>query len=201
MKFLVLGVPCVEWVNGNIDFLTGHQASLLTELLAAESHVVSVDSLLEALYGGAAPRVPVRALHAHIARLRNRLRQWEPMGPGPDRILTRPHGYELKVTWQETDAGLFLNAVALARKLLPNDPSATIEILEPALASHRGPVLDGVAVGHGGSRLTARLDDARLEAAEMLARARLEGAASATPSWICRVWYGTTRLTSDSPDC
>ncbi|MEV6167713.1 carboxyl transferase domain-containing protein [Streptomyces sp. NPDC051954] len=173
MRVLVLGSLGVERSDGTVAYLRGFQATLVTELLAADSAVVSTDRLADALYGEDIPRQPLRAVHAHVSRLRRALRQWEPEGPGVERLLTRATGYALKVSSLESDAGQFLAELTRARTLAGTDADSAVEILEPALSLWRGPVLEGTSTGLGGSRLATRLEAARREAAERLASARL----------------------------
>ncbi|MFJ2609787.1 carboxyl transferase domain-containing protein [Streptomyces sp. NPDC087425] len=173
MKVLVLGPLGVERSDTTVAYLRGFQATLVTELLAADSMVVSTDRLADALYGEDTPRQPLRAVHAHVSRLRRALRQWEPEGPGVERLLTRAAGYALKVSSLESDAGQFLAELTRARTLTGTDAGAVVEILEPALRLWRGPVLEGTATGPGADRLATRLDAARREAVERLASARI----------------------------
>ncbi|MFG2525396.1 carboxyl transferase domain-containing protein [Streptomyces sp. NPDC048527] len=172
MRILVLGLLGVERVDGTISYVRGFQAVLIAELLAADSMVVSTDRLADALYGEDAPRQPLRAVHAHVTRLRRALRLWEPEGPGAERLLTKATGYALKVSALESDAGEFLAELSRART--HTDAEAVVAILEPALRSWRGPVLEGTPMGAGSGRLASRLEAARREAAEQLALARLE---------------------------
>lgn len=173
MKILVLGSLGVELPDGDVVHVRGLQATLITELLAAESMVVSTDRLADALYGEDIPRQPLRAVHAHMTRLRRALRQWEPEGPGAERLLAKATGYVLKVSPLESDAGQFLAELARVRTLDPLDAGAAMEILEPAMDLWRGPVLEGTPTGTGGGRLVTRLEAARREAAERLASVRL----------------------------
>ncbi|MFE5028817.1 carboxyl transferase domain-containing protein [Streptomyces sp. NPDC056656] len=173
MKVLVLGSLGVEAADGTVTYVQGFQATLITELLAADSMVVSTDRLAEALYGEDTPRSPLRAVHAHITRLRRALRQWEPEGPGAERLLTKATGYALKVSSLESDAGQFLAELTRARTLALTEADAAVEILKPALSLWRGPVLEGTSTGMGGGHLATRLEAARREAAEQLASARM----------------------------
>ncbi|MER5339313.1 carboxyl transferase domain-containing protein [Streptomyces mirabilis] len=173
MRVLLLGALGVERSDGSVDYVRGFQATLITEFLAADSMVVSTDRLADALYGEDTPRQPLRAVHAHMTRLRRALRQWEPEGPGAERVLTKAAGYALKVSSSESDAGQFLAELNRARALARTEADAAVEILEPALSLWRGPVLEGTATGVGGGQLANRLEAARREAAEQLASARL----------------------------
>ncbi|MFJ6895190.1 carboxyl transferase domain-containing protein [Streptomyces hokutonensis] len=164
----------MERSDGSVDYVRGFQATLISELLAAEAAVVSTDRLADALYGEDTPRHPLRAVHAHMTRLRRALRQWEPEGPGAERLLTRATGYALKVSSLESDAGQFLAELNRARTLARAEADAAVGILEPALSLWRGPVLEGTTTGVGGDRLANRLEAARREAAEQLASARLD---------------------------
>ncbi|MFJ9248908.1 hypothetical protein [Streptomyces sp. NPDC101776] len=132
VKLLVLGALGVELADGDVVHVRGLQATLITELPAAESVVVSTDRLADALYGDDIPRQPLRAVHAHMTRLRRALRQWEPEVPGAEGLLAKATGYLLKVSPLESDAGQFLAELTWVRALEPTDAGAALEILEPA---------------------------------------------------------------------
>ncbi|XUL92618.1 hypothetical protein ACQ86D_43530 [Streptomyces galilaeus] len=55
MRVLVLGSLGVERSDGSVECVRGFQATLITELLAADSMVVSTDRLADALYGEDTP--------------------------------------------------------------------------------------------------------------------------------------------------
>ena len=169
----MLGPLGVERSDGTVAYVRGLQATLITELLAADSLIVSTDRLADGLYGEDTPRQPLRAVHAHVSRLRRALDQWEPEGPGAERLLTRAVGYAFKISSLESDAGKFLAELTRARTLAGTDAAAAVAILEPALHLWRGPVVEGTSTGMGGGRLITRLEAARREAAERLASARL----------------------------
>ncbi len=82
--------------------------ALLAALLLEAGRVVSVESLKDALWGGAPPPSAHASLHNHVTRLRRLLDE-------PDRLRTVPTGYLLRVEEGELDVHVFESLVARAR--------------------------------------------------------------------------------------
>ncbi|EPJ39139.1 putative Regulator protein [Streptomyces afghaniensis 772] len=114
LRFGLLGSPALYYdVNGRgrseaRDVASPKSRVLLTALLLDAGRVVSVESLKEALWGGAPPVSAQASLHNHIARLRRVL-------DAPERLRTVPSGYVLRVDEGELDVHVFDAHVAAAR--------------------------------------------------------------------------------------
>src|SRR4029079_4635940 len=99
MDFRVLG-PLEVSDGGRAIALGGvKQRSLLAILLQHPNAIVSMDHLLEELWGDAPPASADNSIHVYVSRLRREL--------GPGRLITRPPGYVLRVDASELDLAKF----------------------------------------------------------------------------------------------
>jgi len=168
MQLQILGPLEILDVNGVRVFVSGQKRrALLAALVVCAGRTLSMDRLIEELWGGAPPVNATNALQAHIGRLRKAV---EAACGEPDRIVTRPPGYFLTLLPGETDAAEFATKVAAARSV---DPAAAIPLLRAALALWRGPALDGCVVGDLCAAEAVVLDESRLTALEALYDASL----------------------------
>ncbi|MEU4927769.1 BTAD domain-containing putative transcriptional regulator [Streptomyces yokosukanensis] len=129
---------------------------LLAALLLEPGRVVSVESLKDALWGGAPPVSAQASLHNHVARLRRLL-------DDPDRLRAVPPGYVLRVDQGELDVHVFDARVAEARAAHAwRDWTAVVRACTSGLALWRGTPLSGLPADLGGYALVQRLEEARL---------------------------------------
>ncbi|MET9683095.1 AfsR/SARP family transcriptional regulator [Streptomyces coeruleorubidus] len=129
---------------------------LLAALLLDAGRVVSVESLREALWGGAPPVSAQASLHNHVARLRRLL-------DDPERLRTVPSGYVLRVDEGELDVHVFDAHVAAARVAhAGQDWERVVRECAAALALWRGAPLAGLPAEVGGYAFARRLREGRL---------------------------------------
>ncbi|EST30224.1 AfsR/SARP family transcriptional regulator [Streptomyces roseochromogenus] len=129
---------------------------LLAALLLEPGRVVSVESLKDALWGGAPPVSAQASLHNHVTRLRRLL-------DDPDRLRAVPPGYVLRVDHGELDVHVFDARVAEARAAhARRDWSGVVRACTAGLALWRGTPLSGLPADLGGYALVQRLEEARL---------------------------------------
>ncbi|WP_053226956.1 AfsR/SARP family transcriptional regulator [Solirubrobacter soli] len=141
MDFRVLG-PLEVSDGGRAVALGGvKQRSLLAILLQHANAVVSTDHLLAELWGDAPPARADNSIHVYVSRLRKEL--------GPDRLITRPPGYALRVDASELDLARFCRLRGEGR---PRE----------ALALWRGPAYDDLAYEPCVQAERARLEELRL---------------------------------------
>ncbi|MET9830138.1 BTAD domain-containing putative transcriptional regulator [Streptomyces sp. NPDC006385] len=130
--------------------------ALLAALLLEGGRVVSVESLTDALWGGAPPASARASLHNHVARLRRLL-------DDPERLRAVPPGYVLRVDEGELDVDVFVSRVTAARAAhAARDWERTVRECTAALALWRGTPLSGLPAEVGGYALVQRLAEARL---------------------------------------
>jgi YVTN family beta-propeller protein len=121
---------------------------------------VSVDRLIDELWGEEPPRTARKSLQVHISRLRREL--------GDGVLETRPRGYALRLERDQVDLYRFEDLLARGRTALENDdPEEAAAVLREALALWRGDPLAGLESEPFAQPAAARLHDLRLEAVEV----------------------------------
>ncbi|WP_030942536.1 AfsR/SARP family transcriptional regulator [Streptomyces sp. NRRL S-646] len=172
LRFGLLGPPVLYDVHGEAgDFGDGTDASgdadvkaigspkvrtLLAALLLEAGRVVSVESLKDALWGGAPPASAQASLHNHVARLRRLL-------DDPERLRAVPPGYLLRVEQGELDVHVFERHLATARgAYAARNWERVVRECTSALALWRGTPLNGLPAELGGYAFVQRLKEARL---------------------------------------
>ncbi|MGW6291422.1 BTAD domain-containing putative transcriptional regulator [Streptomyces sp. NPDC055058] len=130
--------------------------ALLAALLLDTGRVVSVGALKDVLWGGTPPPSAQPSLHNHVARLRRLL-------DVPDRLVTDPTGYRLRVDEGELDVHVFDALTDAARAAhTAGDGERVVRACTDALALWRGTPLAGLPPEVGGYALVRRLAEARL---------------------------------------
>ncbi|GAA0794230.1 BTAD domain-containing putative transcriptional regulator [Spirilliplanes yamanashiensis] len=159
-------------VLGDLEVAVGDQAAdlgglkprtLLALLVAADGRAVSVEYLINQIWGDAPPARVETSLQSYVARLRRAL---DP-GRSAERLRTHAGGYSLDVTAAEVDARRFTDLVRRARGNGNAEP-----LLTEALGLWKGAAYAGV----GGPALAAeatRLEELRMAATEQLWEARI----------------------------
>ena len=170
MLVRVLGNVEVVVDDDVVDLGGLKQRALLAALVAADGHAVSVERLIDLLWGEAPPAKVMASLQAYVANLRRILE------PGrqprqPARILvTRPPGYALVLAGQQLDARHFVDLLTDA----DDDPLRAEVRLEEALGLWRGEAYADVsATSTALGAEAARLEEMRLDAVERLWASRL----------------------------
>ena len=108
--------------------------ALLARLLVDANRTVSVDALVDALWGEEVPPTAVKMVHIYVSRLRKEL----PAGT----LVTRPPGYQLEVAPEAVDLLRFARMrEEAAAELAGGDAERAAERLRAALALWRGPAL------------------------------------------------------------
>jgi DNA-binding SARP family transcriptional activator len=173
MEFRILG-PLEVLDEGRAVALGGsRQRALLALLLLHANEALSTDRLIDELWGERPPATAVKTLQVQISRLRKAL-AGRAMADAPARIVTREHGYELRLDPDHLDARRFERLVAQGRsQLAAGHPDRAVTALEDALSHWRGAPLPEVAYEPFAQREAARLDDVRVGALEQLIDAKL----------------------------
>ena len=155
MEFRILGA--VEVVDGNRPLPLGgaRQRALLALLLTRANEVVSVDALIDGLWGPSPPKAAANTVQYYVSQLRKTL--------GPDRILTRSPGYAVRVESGELDLECFEHLVATGGSVALRD----------ALSLWRGPALADFAFEPFAQATIGRLEELRVVAVEQRVEADL----------------------------
>jgi DNA-binding SARP family transcriptional activator/tetratricopeptide (TPR) repeat protein len=126
----VLGELEVRLDGGPLPCGHARQRSVLTALAVDADRVVSVDGLIDRVWGERAPRRARSVLRTYLAHLRQALR------PTGATIVRRDTGYVLAVDPETVDLRRFHRLVASARGT--GDPRAALALVEDALELWRG---------------------------------------------------------------
>ncbi|WP_188195509.1 BTAD domain-containing putative transcriptional regulator [Nonomuraea sp. SYSU D8015] len=171
MRFGVLG-PLAVWTDGGepVRILGRQVRALLADLLVHEGRPVSVDRLVEDVWGEAAPADPSAALHVRVAQLRRALAGAEP--GGRELVASQAPGYALRAGPDAVDVVRFATLVGQAQAV--GDPRARAALLADALALWRGPALADFADEEFARTTVTRWEEQRLAAMEAYAEARLD---------------------------
>jgi DNA-binding SARP family transcriptional activator len=139
----------------SVELSSGRERSLLGVLLLHVGEVVSVDGLIDSVWGEAAPSSARHMVHEYVSRLRSAFGEAAV-------ITTRAPGYAVERDTCELDAVRFAELLGGARSAAAADEAEeALEAFDRALGIWRGDALCDVAL-EGEARLAARrLDDER----------------------------------------
>jgi DNA-binding SARP family transcriptional activator len=161
-EFRLLG-PLEAVVDGRpVQLAAAKPRALLALLLLNRNRVVSTDRLVDELWADEPPASAVKALQVYVSQLRKEL--------GPERLVTRPPGYLLRVEEGELDLDRFERLTAAARRRLADgDPAGAHDEFREALQLWRGPA----------EAVAERLEESRLAVYEDWMQAALESGETA----------------------
>jgi YVTN family beta-propeller protein len=138
-----------------VEFSSQRERTLLGVLLLHPGEVVSIDALIDGLWGEAPPRSARHLVHEYVSRLRSGL-------DGAALISTRAPGYVVEGDACELDVTRFTALVAAARSACEaGRHSQALRGFDEALSLWRGDVLCDLAVEGDARAAAARLDDQR----------------------------------------
>ena len=157
LEFRILGPLEVACGSDVIALGGAKQRALLACLLLHPNEVVSSDSLLDNLWGDAAPASARKIVQLYVSRLRKSL--------GDDALTTRSPGYVLPVEPEQLDAQRFAHIYEEAKEALAAGKAReAAETLREALELWRGPALADFLYEPWAQTHAARLEELRLAA-------------------------------------
>ncbi|AXK35177.1 AfsR/SARP family transcriptional regulator [Streptomyces armeniacus] len=182
MRFGVLG-PLEVWTADGRPVRVPELKvrALLADLLVHEGRTVSVDRLVEDLWGADPPGNPANTLQTKVSQLRRALEAAEP--GGRELVAFRAPGYALRTetdtsTDTSTDTGVRVDADRFrelaARARAAREPGARAALFAEALALWRGPAYADFADEPFVRDAVVRLEEEWLTVVEEQAEARLE---------------------------
>ena len=143
------------------------QRAVLALLLLEANRVVSLDRLAEDIWSGQPPDGWVTTVQIYVSHLRQALEPERVRGAAGEVLVTRSHGYLLRVDGQHLDAVLFQDGSAAGRAALEaGQYAAAAETLRQALGLWRSGVLADLADYAFTRPEAARLEELRLAAVE-----------------------------------
>jgi DNA-binding SARP family transcriptional activator/RecA/RadA recombinase len=167
VQFRLLGPLEAQDGERRVELGRPKQRVLLAVLLVHANHVVSLDRLIEELWGAGPPPQAAASLQTYVSNLRRTL---EPDRPAraPSRVLvSQPPGYRLVVGAGDLDAARFAALATEGHRLLQAQrPAAAARALREGLALWRGPALAEVADEGFAQAERNRLEELRVAALE-----------------------------------
>jgi len=155
LQFRILGPFEASKGGHTLELPAGKPRALLAVLLLNPGEVVSVDTLVDTLWGDQPPSTAAKNVQGYVARLRRAL--------GSDVLVTRTPGYAIQVDSGGLDAARFQALVEEARH---EEPAEAADRLREALALWRGPPLADFTYESFVQEEIRRLEDLRLAALE-----------------------------------
>src|SRR5919202_1079677 len=152
MEFRILGPLEVRELGRRVALGAAKQRALLGVLLLHPNETISVERLVEELWGDRPPARAHKLVQGYVSGLRKLL--------GPARVVTRSPGYLVRVEPGELDALEFDRLVAEARAA--EEPRLRAERLREALALWRGSALADLRLEGFAASEAERLNELRL---------------------------------------
>jgi DNA-binding SARP family transcriptional activator len=166
-SFQILGpVTVVDSCGKDVTPRSAHRRALLADLIIHANQVMSVDRLLDDLWGTSPPLTARSSLHNLVSQLRKTL--------GAETVITRGPGYAILIQPEQLDSVCFER---LVHRASGQEPRNRVPTLGDALALWQGdqPLLD-VLYEEFAQPAIRRLGELRSKAIEDLCEARLAAA-------------------------
>ena len=173
MRVRILGALELIDAEGNACPIgSANQRTVLAVLLARRGEVVTIDALIDALWGDAPPASAVSTLRTYVSRLRSHL---------GSAVTSRGGGFAIDIPPDDVDAGRFESLVDAARDA---DAVEAVDLLGAALQLWEGPAFGDRADADGVRAEALRLEERRTAAREahaaaLLAAGRIDEAVAA----------------------
>ena len=174
MDFQILGPIHVSDADRIVDLGSPKQRCVLASLLLRANQVVSLDRLIDDVWGELPPLDPMAAIHAYVSRLRRALEPDRPAGSKESMLVRAPPGYRLDTAVDAVDSRRFERLVHEGSHALEHgDAQFAAGLLERALSLWRGEALADLRGAEFVRAEATRLDQIRLRTLEELFEAQL----------------------------
>ena len=176
MQFNILGALEIVGADGRRHPLRSSKISQVLALLIARSgEVVSVDTLVQELWGDNPPRSALTTLQTYVYQARRMFSNDIDVAPMRNLLVTRAPGYLLDIEPAEVDARIFDRELLRGSQLLRlgqlEDASAA---LEGALTLFRGSPCASVTAGEVLASHVTHLEGQRMRATELRIEAEMK---------------------------
>jgi predicted ATPase/DNA-binding SARP family transcriptional activator len=155
MDIRILGMFEVVGTGGPVAVRGAKRRGLLAYFIVNAGRPLSIDLLVEELWGEGAAEGAGRTVQTYVSQLRRLLE-------GDARLQTRPGGYTLEIEPTDVDARRFERAVLAAGEM--TDPSQRLAKIDDALTLWRGPPLAEFTGAGWADREARRLEAIHLDA-------------------------------------
>lgn len=177
VEFRILGTIEGTGDQGPIPLGGPRQRTFLAALIVRRNEVVSIDRLVDDVWGEAPPPTGPKTVQVYVSQLR---KAFAAAGATPSDVLeTHGHGYRLVIRPGELDVDRFERLLSAGRAALAEGNYASASAtLGDALAVWRGPALEDVGYEAFAREEIGRLEERRLAALEDRVEADLHFAAA-----------------------
>lgn len=171
--YRLLGGIRAERAGETLDLGGPKQRAVLAALLVDAGRVVTVDQLLDRVWGSTIPKQARTSLQAYVSNLRRLLDPDRAAGQSSTTIVTRPSGYSIEIARDQLDVTRFedLHDEGL-RSLTAGDSATTADRLDAALTLFE-PAVSELTGQPWVMELQSRLDALHAEALEGAFEAKL----------------------------
>jgi len=141
----VLGPVEVHRDGVPLDLGGPQQRAVIAHLAIDAGRVLSVERLIDRLWGDQPPRTPLGTLQSYVSRLRRAIEPAREAGAAPQVLVSEAPGYVLRIPPDAVDVHRFTTMVNEARTAAAAGyANQALERFDNALALWRGPALAGV---------------------------------------------------------
>ncbi|MEU3228245.1 AfsR/SARP family transcriptional regulator [Streptomyces sp. NPDC006976] len=181
MRFRILGPlevggaegPGSDSGSGNLTPRAAKIRVVLAALLVRANEIVSVDTLIDELWGEEPPRTATTTLQVYVSQLRKLLDEAD-AEYGRDALVTRAPGYELRLDPAQLDLTVFQELYERGQERMERrEYEAAARLQRQALALWRGPLLSDTPHGPLLDGTAVRMTEVRTAALEQRIRADL----------------------------
>jgi DNA-binding SARP family transcriptional activator len=170
VEFRVLGPLEVVHAGELVGVGSAQQREVLALLVLRAPEPVSVQALIDELWGERPPATAQHAMRVYVSAIRRRLRT----AAGEEVFVrTLSSGYALDVSTERIDARRFERLLSDAQNLLASEPARARRRFEEALALWRGPPLAEFGDSRSLTQEARRLEELQTRGVEGLVEARL----------------------------
>ncbi len=167
VEFKILGPLEVTADGRPLELGRRKQRALLAVLLVHANRTVSLEHLIDEVWGDDPPAQAIGSLQAYVSHLRRLLEPARPARSSARVLVSQPPGYRVMVAPEDLDAARFEALAAEGRRLLEAGVADRAgDTLGQALGLWRGPVLADFPDAPFAREERARLDGLRLGACE-----------------------------------
>src|SRR5262245_9788992 len=158
----VLGAVEVRRDGEALDLGGPQQRAVIAHLALDAGRVVSVERLIDRLWGEEPPRTPLGTLQSYVSRLRRAIEPAREAGAAPQVLVSEAPGYVLRVDPANIDVHQFRAIANEARTAAAAGyANQALERFDAALALWRGPALAGIGADEHVRSVVVQLDEER----------------------------------------